>query len=468
MFEIGVDVAAEISAALATSSGLDDPSRIDAIRSLEELVCAATAAQAALASRSSTESQRAEQAALGVPAAQQGRGVAAQVALARRESHHRGQRHLGLAKVVVTELPHTWRAWRAGRITEWKATLIARETACLSRDDRAAVDAAVAGDPHRLERMGDRELASARPRLPAGGLPARPRVVRLPSPPGGGRPSRLAPARARRDDVAERAAAGEGRRRGEGGAEPRGGECAGCGRPEVPVPARGRHPGRLRARGLRAARAGRGRARPGDDRHRSVRHQRRACPRRRLRPRPRRAGPRDRRGCLLTRRARLDPSAVRRSDVRRARGDGLAGPAVPQLAPSVRHPARPVLPDAVVRRTDPAPRPRLGAGTDPASRPCPRAADGGPTSGDNGQGLCEACNHAKQAPGWRARPSPGAGPHTIETTTPTGHTYRSQAPPVLTIRDYPARPDYVLCGLTPRGLALHATRTPGERLARLR
>ena len=35
---------------------------------------------------------------------------------------------------------------------------------------------------------------------------------------------------------------------------------------------------------------------------------------------------------------------------------------------------------------------------------------------------------------------------TIDTTTPTGHTYRSQAPPVLTIRDYPARPDYVLAG----------------------
>src|SRR6476661_10639423 len=91
-----------ISAALATSSGLDDPSRIDAIRSLEQLVCAATAAQAALAVELDG-SQRADQAALGVPAAQQGRGVAAQVALARRESHHRGQRHLGLARVVVTE-----------------------------------------------------------------------------------------------------------------------------------------------------------------------------------------------------------------------------------------------------------------------------------------------------------------------------------------------------------------------------
>src|SRR4051794_14231986 len=83
-------------------------------------------------------------------AAHQGRGVAAQIALARRESHHRGQRHLGLATIVPTELPHTWSAWRGGRITEWKATLITRETACLSREDRAAVDAAVAGDAERL------------------------------------------------------------------------------------------------------------------------------------------------------------------------------------------------------------------------------------------------------------------------------------------------------------------------------
>ena len=51
MFEDVSSWRLEISAALATSSGLDDPSRIDAIRSLEELVCAATAAQAARALR---------------------------------------------------------------------------------------------------------------------------------------------------------------------------------------------------------------------------------------------------------------------------------------------------------------------------------------------------------------------------------------------------------------------------------
>jgi hypothetical protein len=54
--------------------------------------------------------------------------------------------------------------------------------------------------------------------------------------------------------------------------------------------------------------------------------------------------------------------------------------------------------------------------------------EGGVTSLGNGQGLCEACNYAKQAPGWRVRPSPGDR-HTVEITTPTGRTYTSQAPP---------------------------------------
>ncbi len=57
------------------------------------------------------------------------------------------------------------------------------------------------------------------------------------------------------------------------------------------------------------------------------------------------------------------------------------------------------------------------------------ADDGGPTTGANGQGLCEACNYNKQAPGWHAKPRPGPQ-HTVETTTPTGHTYQSTAPPL--------------------------------------
>ncbi len=58
-----------------------------------------------------------------------------------------------------------------------------------------------------------------------------------------------------------------------------------------------------------------------------------------------------------------------------------------------------------------------------------------PVSGDgmtsvvNGQGLCEACNYAKEARGWRAGPSPGAR-HTVEGVTPGGRAYRSGAPPM--------------------------------------
>jgi hypothetical protein len=54
--------------------------------------------------------------------------------------------------------------------------------------------------------------------------------------------------------------------------------------------------------------------------------------------------------------------------------------------------------------------------------------DGGPTSEANGQGLCEQCNHARQAPGWQAWPGPGPR-HTLEITTPTGHRYLTTAPP---------------------------------------
>ncbi|GAA4384289.1 HNH endonuclease signature motif containing protein [Tsukamurella soli] len=55
-------------------------------------------------------------------------------------------------------------------------------------------------------------------------------------------------------------------------------------------------------------------------------------------------------------------------------------------------------------------------------------AEGGPTTAENGQGLCKACNLAKQAHGWHDRtvvdPS---GRHTVETRTPAGTVHRSTA-----------------------------------------
>jgi hypothetical protein len=65
---------------------------------------------------------------------------------------------------------------------------------------------------------------------------------------------------------------------------------------------------------------------------------------------------------------------------------------------------------------------------------------GGTTTHGNGAGLCEACNHTKEAPGWRAEPRRGpadARPggagrrrHTLEIRSPTGHSYHSTAPPL--------------------------------------
>ena len=98
--------------------------------------------------------QRREQAAAGVPAAELGAGVGAQIALARRESPAKGGRLLGLAKALVTEMPHTLAALETGQLNEWRATLLVRETACLSAEERAAVDEELAPTPGRSTAPG--------------------------------------------------------------------------------------------------------------------------------------------------------------------------------------------------------------------------------------------------------------------------------------------------------------------------
>lgn len=67
-----------------------------------------------------------------------------------------------------------------------------------------------------------------------------------------------------------------------------------------------------------------------------------------------------------------------------------------------------------------------------------RAADGGATSADNAQGLCEECNYAKECGGWAVRRVPGS-PHLVEITTPTGHRHRSRAPDPPQHSAYPVR-----------------------------
>jgi Domain of unknown function (DUF222) len=138
----------------------DEAALIARIAELESVKSAAAAGQARAAAaldalRRSNESDAR------VPAAQRGRGVASEVALARRDSPARGGRHLGFAKALVYEMPHTLAALEAGRLSEWRATLIVRESACLEVDDRRALDAELCADGSKLDGMGDARIAAA-------------------------------------------------------------------------------------------------------------------------------------------------------------------------------------------------------------------------------------------------------------------------------------------------------------------
>ena len=107
----------------------DSAGIIDRIRELEDWKSAASAEQARLAVAFDLL-QRREQARLGVPAEKLGAGIGAQIALARRESPARGGRLLGLAKALVTEMPHTLTALETGQLNEWPGVgLLFRECA---------------------------------------------------------------------------------------------------------------------------------------------------------------------------------------------------------------------------------------------------------------------------------------------------------------------------------------------------
>jgi hypothetical protein len=157
---VDASVVAALVTALVTALGdigpRGDAERIDMLRALEQLKCAAAGAQARVAAELS-DSQCAAQREAGAAARDVGKGVAAQVALARRESPFRGGQHLGLA-LALREMPRTAAALSRGEITEWRATVVVRETACLSRQDRATVDEELAAHPGGLGSLGDRAV----------------------------------------------------------------------------------------------------------------------------------------------------------------------------------------------------------------------------------------------------------------------------------------------------------------------
>ncbi|MEI2826519.1 MAG: DUF222 domain-containing protein [Dermatophilaceae bacterium] len=133
------------------------PTGSSSSRILEAAKAALAAAQARV-TVAFDASQRAAQRGAGLPAAMVGAGVAEQVALARRDSPARGSRHLGLAKALVHEMPHTQAALTAGELSEWRATLVLQATSILDVDARREVDERLAG---RLGKLSDRQVRAA-------------------------------------------------------------------------------------------------------------------------------------------------------------------------------------------------------------------------------------------------------------------------------------------------------------------
>ena len=390
--------------------GFDEAAAVRRITSLERAKSAAAAEQARLTAALDGHRRRAE-AAAGVSAAKRGRGLAAEVALARHDSPSRGGRHLGFARALVHEMPHTLAALEAGALSEWRATLIVRESACLDVEDRRALDAELCGDPATLAGKGDGRIAADAKaiayRLDPRAVVDRARraetectVSIRPAPdcmtyvtallPMAAGVSVYAALRRTADTTAD------GRSRGQIMADTlveritgRPAEAATPIAVELVVtdetlfggatePARATGYGPIPAAVARHLVAGAVAGGAPATLRRLYRH------------------PASGALVAMESRARLFPRSL--SKFIRLRDDTCRTPYC----------------DAPIRHVDHA---------TPHAR-------GGPTNAVNGSGVCEACNYAKEAPGWQVRTSATERGHASEIETPTGATYASAAPPL--------------------------------------
>jgi hypothetical protein len=386
-------------------SGFDECEALEAITSLERRKRGAAAMQARL-SVQVDQLVRLRQSATGVRSEALGAGVGAQVALARMESPHRGGRDLGLGRALVFALPQTLEAMGRGDVSEWQATLVARETACLDPDTRRATDERVAS---RLPGWGDAQTVRELRRLAYAADPGASVARHVKAVCGRRVTLRTAPdsmcyltalfpavqgvatyaALVRESDRAR--ASGDDRGKGQLMADTLVTRVTGqSAAPDVPIevelvmPAEtlvgdGHTPSHLVGYGpLPAAQA---------------------------------------RGLLRDSRAE---AWVRRLFVRPESGQLVAMDSRRRrFAGHLRH--------LVVLRDQFCRMPWCDAPIRHADHPVPHRA-GGLTSSDNAQGLCEACNYTKEAPGWRGEVVETAPRHLVAITTPTGHRFTSSAP----------------------------------------
>lgn len=121
----------------------DDVTRIDRVRAVDRAVAALAASQVVDSSEFFV-SQMVEQEHLGVPMRRRGRGIADQLGLATKRSPVAASRRLADARALVTDMPATLTALAAGRVSEWDASIAVRETAYLPAADRRQIDAELA------------------------------------------------------------------------------------------------------------------------------------------------------------------------------------------------------------------------------------------------------------------------------------------------------------------------------------
>ena len=134
---------------------------VDLLGELEAVKNAVAATQARLAVALEVAT-RAQEAAQGVRAERRGRGVPNQVGAAMRVSPHAGASFLSTARVWLTGMPFTFDALRTGALSQWRATLLVRETSHLSPEHRTQIDEEICGPAGlaELARMGTKRLVA--------------------------------------------------------------------------------------------------------------------------------------------------------------------------------------------------------------------------------------------------------------------------------------------------------------------
>ncbi|RNL53928.1 DUF222 domain-containing protein [Arthrobacter oryzae] len=411
----------------AVRPAVDSAGLIGQLRDLEDLKSAAAALQARIAVAFDAL-QRREQADAGLPADRLGTGVGAQIALARRESPARGGRLLGLAKALTTEMPHTLAALESGQFSEWRATLIVKETACLSAADRAAVDEELAADAGTFDGAGDRSITAA---ARAAAYRADPRSVTQrarhaaadrhvslrPAPDTMTYLTALLPvaqgvavhtALARAADIVR--AGGDSRTGGQAMADTLVERITGT-------------PGGITGIELQLIMTDRALLQADAEPARIPGYG--IIPAERARELLTTAGTGSTPGQTSAGRDAVPSPAfhtwLRRLYTAPATGDLLAMDSRARLFPGG-------LRRFIRTRDDTCRTPYCDAPIRHLDHIIPWHQNGGTTAG-NGAGLCEACNHTKEIPGWRSHPVSGPR-HSIEVTTPTGRTYHSTAPPL--------------------------------------